>query len=389
MSIWNKVLLGFIFLLSLGFFYMAARTLKTHQVWRESVQKHEAAIRDTLLKASVRPEEMYSEMTLRIAEKTIPPNSDTMERILREAEGTRASQQNSLRLLKEQLHWEILMRGRVWRGVQPTKPPARPDAQGDFEFMVELTEEAPIAPQMILYLFEEKSVQDKGRYLGEFRVSGVGGGSGVGAKQLTLKPAKKLDEQQYKRLAQSRGPWVLYERLPMDSYDLFEGLPEEQLRAMMPESAYREIVKHGKPADPDDPPECVVDGIYRRPLVDFSLALNYVHRRRSELVDLKKAADREKATIDNALAMAQQEQKTHEAWKATAQQALNQMEAERDAAAEHLKEVENALAAKQAEIQKTIAQIQEFTRQIARIQLEVSRKIEQRVQAALQAAAPK
>jgi len=383
MSIWNKVLLGFIFLLSLGFFYMAARTLKTHQVWRESAQKHEAAIRDALLKASVRPEEMYAEMTRRIAEKAISPNSETMERILREAEGTRATQQNSLRLLKEQLDWEILMRGRVWRGVQPTKPPTAPDQQGEFELMVALTEEAPISPQMILYLFEEKSVQDKGRYLGEFKVSGVGG------KQLTLKPAKKFDDQQYKRLAQSRGPWVVYERLPMDSYDLFEGLSEEQLRAMMPESDWRAILKHGKPAEPDDPPDCVVDGKYQRPLTDFTLALNYAHRRRSELVDLKKAADREKATVDNALAAAQQEQKTHEAWKATAQQALSQMEAERDAAAEHLKEVENALAAKQAEIQKTIAQIQDLTRQIARIQLEVSRKIEQRVQAALQAAAPK
>ncbi|HPP53617.1 MAG TPA: hypothetical protein PK777_11750, partial [Thermoguttaceae bacterium] len=55
------------------------------------------------------------------------------------------------------------------------------------------------------------------------------------------------------------------------------------------------------------------------------------------------------------------------------------------AAAAHLKEVEERLAANQAEIQKTIDQIQNLTRQIARIQLEVSRKIEERTRAALQA----
>ena len=30
MSIWNKVLIGFIFVVALGFFYVATRTLKTH-----------------------------------------------------------------------------------------------------------------------------------------------------------------------------------------------------------------------------------------------------------------------------------------------------------------------------------------------------------------------
>ncbi|MCS7303631.1 MAG: hypothetical protein NZ602_00785 [Thermoguttaceae bacterium] len=368
---------------SLGFFYMAARTLKTHQVWRESVQKHEQAIQDALLKSKVRPEEIYSQMVRMVAEKTISPNAETIQRILKEAESTRADQQNSLRLLKLQLDREILMRGRVWRGVQPAKPPTAPDEQGDFELMVELTEESPISARMIVYLFEEKPAQEKGRYLGEFKVSGVGG------KQLTLKPAKKLDAAQYRRLAQSRGPWVLYERLPMDGYDLFEGLSEEQLRAMMPEADYQQILKHGKLAEPDDPPDCVVDGKYQRPLVDFALAIGHAHRRRSELIDLKKTADREKATVDKALATAQQQQKVLEDWKRTAEQALAQMQAERDVAAEHLKEVESTLAAKQAEIQKTIASIQDLTRQIARIQLEVSRKIEQRVQAALQAAAEK
>jgi len=385
MSIWNKVLLGFIFLLSLGFFYMGARTLKTHQVWRETAQKHEEAIRNTLqtlLKEGIPPEEISSEMVRLAAEKSISPYGETIQQILKEkeAESTRKAQQKSLRALKAELDREIFMRGRVWRGGQPGKRPTEPDQQGDFELMVELpSEEHQITAQMILYLFEEKLAQDGGRYLGEFKVSGVGG------KQVTLKPAKKMDQEEYGRLAKSGGPWVLYERLPMDRYDLFDGVPEDGLKAMMPEAAYREILKHGKPADPNDPQERVVHGQYQRPLVDFALALSYAHTRRSQLIDSRKAAQRDLETVQKALASAQEQQKIYQQQKADAQKNLAQMEAQRDAAAEHLKEVEEALAAKQAEIQKTIDKIQTLTRQIAQIQLEVSRKIEERTRAALQA----
>ena len=40
MSIWNKVLVGLIFVASLAFFYMAMRTLKTHQYWRQNARGH-------------------------------------------------------------------------------------------------------------------------------------------------------------------------------------------------------------------------------------------------------------------------------------------------------------------------------------------------------------
>ena len=46
MSIWNKVLLGLIFVTSLAFMYMAARTLKTHETWRVAAQKQEDRLKD-------------------------------------------------------------------------------------------------------------------------------------------------------------------------------------------------------------------------------------------------------------------------------------------------------------------------------------------------------
>ena len=44
MSIWNKILIGLIIVALLPFFYMAARTLKTHQHWREKAQAFEEQI---------------------------------------------------------------------------------------------------------------------------------------------------------------------------------------------------------------------------------------------------------------------------------------------------------------------------------------------------------
>ena len=44
MSIWNKILVWVIGVASVALFYMAARTLKTHQYWRELAQKYERKI---------------------------------------------------------------------------------------------------------------------------------------------------------------------------------------------------------------------------------------------------------------------------------------------------------------------------------------------------------
>ena len=44
MSIWNKILIGLIFVASVAFFYMAARTLKTHQYWRSVAQGYDYLI---------------------------------------------------------------------------------------------------------------------------------------------------------------------------------------------------------------------------------------------------------------------------------------------------------------------------------------------------------
>ena len=69
-----------------------------------------------------------------------------------------------------------------------------------------------IADKTILHVFEKNDVQKGGRYLGEFKVVGV---------TPTTWPSTYAQAlgAQLQHLAQSKGPWVLFARLPLDSHE--------------------------------------------------------------------------------------------------------------------------------------------------------------------------
>lgn len=357
MSLLNKILLGFIILLSLAFFYMAARTLKTHQAWRTTTQAYEKALQEAL--------NLQEEFKEGVTEdgKTV---------------------KDGIRQVALGLDKALLGRGRVWRNSSPSGRPTAQGADGSFDLVVDLdSPDHQIGEKMVLHVFEDKLAIDGGQYLGVFKVTSVD------EKKVTLKPAMKMNPEEYNRVAASTGPWSIYERMPADRYDMFEGLTEDDLRAKVPGPLLAEFLKHGKPAEPGDPEECVVDGKYARPLWDYERAISYEHARRSELTDLNNAATRDLETVKTALAQAEAQNKVHEQEKAGAEKELAVMESERDAVKAHLDEVEKALAARQAEIQGAIAKIQAMVSEIARIQLEATRKINERTRAAMQAGSGK
>lgn len=355
MSIWNKVLLGFIIFLSLPFFYLAARTLKTHQAWRSTTQAYEKALQETL------------------------DEQQALREGIQEGEQVKAG----LRQVKAELYKAMLGRGRVWTKAALEGRPTAQGPDGSFEVLVTLdTPDHQISDKTVLYVFEEKLPLDGGRYLGEFKVDGVAD------KQIKLKPTRKMDKEEYDRVAGSASSWCIYERMPDDSHDLFAGMTEEE-SSVLPEALLTEIGKHGKPAAAGDPPDCVKDGKYVRPLLDFERAFSAQHVRRSELTDLNHAAKRDLETVKTALALAEAQQKVHEKDVADTKQDLAVMESERDAAKAHLAEVEKELADKEKSIQQMIAQIQTMVGEIARIQLEATRKINERTQAVMQAGAGK
>ena len=83
-----------------------------------------------------------------------------------------------------------------------------------------------ISANKILFLFEAgppntADPTQGAQYLGEFRVAKADG------LQATLVTVNELDEYEKQRLANSRGPWSMYETMPVDQLELFAGLSEE------------------------------------------------------------------------------------------------------------------------------------------------------------------
>lgn len=200
MSIWSKVFAGLVFVAAAVFFYFAAYTLKTHDAWHTSAKKLEDQV--ALAKAETK--------------KVI--------------EGDPEKGTPSLAQLKIDLHAAVNDRGRVWRNVAPGAIPANAP-----ELTLTVTVEEALAgqikPQMVLYAFDDRTLAEGGRYLGSFKVDAAAGA------QVTLKTASPLplSERQYAQLQAAAGStWVLYETMPRDGHDVFDGLPEEQIKALLP-----------------------------------------------------------------------------------------------------------------------------------------------------------
>ena len=160
MSVWNKVLVGLVFVASLGFFYLAMRTLKTHQYWRELAQRAEARI-DTL------KEENQG---------------------LRDGTGEGENYEPGTERLRLDLHKMLIDRGRVWYNCEPEPNPET----GQVAVTTDLPDPHGIGDKTVLYVFEEADVDvafvpadlelvaDRGAGYGHPPALGLGGGPAPG-----------------------------------------------------------------------------------------------------------------------------------------------------------------------------------------------------------------
>lgn len=214
----QMILMFFILIFSLGFFYMAARNLRTRENWEKEVHDYQA----------------------RILETTKGPEGGG------EAAALAIEQ---LRLKRDALRHEatdaMAERGRVWPGaIKKTINQANGEIQAQFD------QGAPPGPDVnaIVFVFEEaeKDKDKGGKYLGEFTVTATG-------NQVTLKPAGTPVQSELNTIKASKGPWVLYEIMPGDSHTLFseggEGSPN--LQKLLPEDVRQEYARDGKPAKYD------------------------------------------------------------------------------------------------------------------------------------------
>ncbi len=151
--------------------------------------------------------------------------------------------------LEYQLRMVNRVRGRLWENVRALGPP---NQTGQVE--VAIAEDAPpmnVSQGAILYAFEQGDPKEGASYLGEFRVVEAG------PRQLRLEPVLEMhlaDQERFIASAAQGDPWTLHESMPVDTHDMFAGMTEEQLRAILPESSVEEYLRDGTPAQPDDDP---------------------------------------------------------------------------------------------------------------------------------------
>ena len=361
MSIWNKVLVGCIFAASLAFFVMAARTVRTHEYWRLLAVKFQKQI------------------------DTVRQESRKLEKGDGDWIGMAKAHLESAKLTSDL--------GRVWYNCTPK----RADAQtGQVSVSIDMPKrsvelgkpETPlphgIADKTILYVFEKTDVQKGGRYLGEFKVVGVT------PNDVALQPTRRLSEGQLQRLAQSKGPWVLFAKLPLDSHrdEAFAGLKDSELKELLPEATVAEYLRDGQPAEPGDADERKenVGGkdVYVRALRDYGEMLDTYSQQRSVLVDLIESDKRDEQSAADALTDAKAQQEFLQKQQASFTEEVAKFVRQRDAVVAHLRQIQQALVQFQAKIVDAITSNQGMAAEIAKIQFR-ARRIDQQSRTMAQA----
>ncbi|HEY2894886.1 MAG TPA: hypothetical protein VGJ16_11750 [Pirellulales bacterium] len=198
--IYQVVLVAFIFLGVVGFFYLGARTLATHRAWGELVR--------------------------RLEQETQTAEQQTVE--LRGGQNAQGqSPMGSIPTLTREL--EILVAS---RGGMLTDVTVDSVENGTASLTLKSAEHG-LAPNDVLFVFDQLALAEGGRYLGEFKVTKAEGDAGA----IQIAPNLPLTDPQAKRLAESKGPWTLYTLMPVDDPAAFADLDENTRQPLVPKEA--------------------------------------------------------------------------------------------------------------------------------------------------------
>lgn len=293
-----------------------------------------------------------------------------------------AEEMPGIRDLDHELHLATRVRGRAWRNVAPVGfDPQTLTVQAG----ISAPQPSGIDRDSILFLFEQgpPSLPDPTRgpqYLGEFRVTGVDG------QQITMTSVNLMDEFQQQRLAAGRGPWTLYETMPVDSYDLFTGMTEDELRKLLPERSVQEYIRQGTPAGPDDDEwhrvgideqgnllgpadmDKAAKVLYQRRLRDYNVEFDALARRRVLLLSNIAAVTKDNERLQTALASAQKLQAFRQEELRKLGMDLAGVQKEREIIEKHLAAVQTQLKNAQQLLNDSLAANTRLVQELADLQ---------------------
>jgi hypothetical protein len=401
---WGYVLLvEAIFLATLGFFLLAAETLRINGVLRSQVNKQQKELDELVANnAGLKEGTRDSKVLARLG------NTDPPTKMPEDAESIASI---------EQLDHELLIatrqRGRIWRNVIPagidpktgalkvtfTAPPRvvtpNPDAPEGGATPAAAPAPAPVVsgikPDTVVFLFEEGPPQPPGpkgeprgpQFLGEFTVAQAA------QQQASLLPVHQMQPKDFetRRLAASRGPWVMYETMPADRYELYANMKEDQLKQLIPKQSINEYLRHGKEATADDepwrkvgfdengiplPPDQIGKAtkvLYQRRLRDYAAEFDELARRRVAMLADIDTVTKDIAQLKAAGVIAEnlQKMRTEERQKLVAD--LAGITKEREAIEKHLAQVQQLLAKAQQLTAETLKHNRQLVAELAARQL--------------------
>ena len=339
MSIWNKVLIGLIIAALLAFFYMSARMLKTQKYWSELAEKFNTEI----------------------------SKSQKEDKVLQE--GDAKANVLGIEQVRAELNKLTVDRQRVWYNCDPQVNINRQAGTVTVKVSIDQPNPTGIANRSILYVFEAAPAAQEGRYLGEFKVTAVAD------KQITLEPAFKLMRADLDKLASAKHPWNLYDSLPHDNHEIFAQVSDQDKKAMLPADAAAEYAGDGQPAAKD-----------ARPLRNYGYLFDAYHMKITELIDQEQATSRDLKLVEDALADAKKQVQFYQNQATIVKTVLAEIERQRDAVKAHLDKLREKFAEAKAAAENFIKTNKAMAGQIAKIQLDATRRIDQRTRAMAQSA---
>ncbi|MEN6449327.1 MAG: hypothetical protein ABFC96_02455 [Thermoguttaceae bacterium] len=357
MSIWNRVLVALIAVVSLGFFYLAARTLKVHEVW------HNKCV------------QTQQELNQLKAEKV---------RLIDGVERDGKIEEAGIRQLRLELYKVVVDRRRAWFNC-PARVNGPNRATGTADIVLTIDKPSPngIAQNTVLYAFDDADNRSWGQYLGQYTVARVAG------KQIALRPAGRLTGREILSLEAARASghtWTLYESMPQDNHEIFATLSDELKKKVLPPQFVAEYLKDGRPAAKGDPKQNIVEGKYVRTLRDYDVLFRANEEKDVFLRDAIVAAAYDGELVKTALASAQKQADALTRNIATAKEEKAVAMAQRDLVAKTLAKFQESLDKTQLAVKETLAANQATVARIAKLQFEAAQRIDRRTRAMAQTA---
>lgn len=190
MRIYNIVLMVLVLFAALAFNVLAAKVLRTHEGWMKFAKEKEVELAQL--------EKKTKELAEGVREAGQPPVP-------------------GIRQLRLDIRRLALDRGGVWYDVMPTK--MLKVETGAVAVAIDAPEPHGLAEKMIVFIF------DANRYLGEFQVTKAD----AKTKAVELAPNLPLTPEAIKLEGASRGPWTLYQMMPVDNAAVLAALaPNER-----------------------------------------------------------------------------------------------------------------------------------------------------------------